>query len=108
MAKGEDLGMKHDSASKTSPERRKQRENDREHRIRKLLAGRAKCNRVNQNAVFGRDTLFHLLQHLQSLPLSHAQLHPLRFHPASHLRMKPDIPTLHKPDILILPRQPNS
>jgi hypothetical protein len=55
MPKGEDLDVKHDSASETSPERRKQRKNDREHRIRTLQAGRAKCNRINQNGVFGRD-----------------------------------------------------
>jgi hypothetical protein len=55
MPKGEDLGVKHDSASETSPERRKQRENKREHIIGKLSRRSLKFNRVNANGVFGKE-----------------------------------------------------
>lgn len=55
MPKGEDFGVEHNSVSETPPERRKQREDDRDHIIRTLQTDRTKCNRITENEVFGRD-----------------------------------------------------
>ena len=55
MAERQDLCMKHGSIPEALPNRVEQREDDREHGIRKLSSLSFKFNWLNENRVFGRD-----------------------------------------------------
>lgn len=55
MSEGEDLSVERNSAPETLPERRKQREKDREHVEGNLAITSCKFNRLSQYGVFSRD-----------------------------------------------------
>jgi hypothetical protein len=49
MPEGENLSVQRCAGSKSLPNRRKERENDREHGMRKLSRRPFKFNRINEN-----------------------------------------------------------
>jgi hypothetical protein len=55
MPESQDLCMEHGSIPETLPNRVEQREDDREHGIRKLSLLSLKFNELNENRVFGRE-----------------------------------------------------
>jgi hypothetical protein len=58
MPQGENLSVQRCAGSKCLPNRRKERENDREHGLSKLSRRPFKFNWVNENRVFGRYSCF--------------------------------------------------
>jgi hypothetical protein len=54
MPQGKNLSVQRCAGSKSLPNRRKERENDREHGLSKLSQRPFKFNWVNENRVFGR------------------------------------------------------
>src|ERR1700676_4534214 len=54
MPRGKNLSVQRCAGSKSLPNRRKERENDRDHGLSKLSRRPSKFNWVNENRVFGR------------------------------------------------------
>src|ERR1022692_4820396 len=57
MSQGKNLSVQRCAGPKSLPNRRKERENDREHGISNLSPASFKFNYFNENGVFGRDNL---------------------------------------------------
>ena len=55
MPEGKDLCLELGASSKALPNRRKQRENDREHVVVQPIAAAVQIQWLNENGVFGRD-----------------------------------------------------
>jgi hypothetical protein len=79
MPQGKNLSVQRCADSKSLPNRRKERENDREHGLSKLSRRPFKFNWVNENRVFGRHRSAGIdMRQMVSAPRQHNSVNSLK------------------------------